>query len=175
MAFRETKTIPYGSPVQAAPIRFIEIPGLDAFAPKNPKTLAKHRFIRVEGISNHGELAGRFVRVSQCLGVGQRRNAYLSPSPFRHICLGGNQCIEETLDIPGMHDVVIITKRYVFAGDCIEPSILSGSDTTVPPVQHLDATIRSGILVTDRTRRVRGTIIYKNDLKMPIRLADNRI
>ena len=62
-----------------------------------------------------------------------------------------------------------------FAMRCIQSSILRLGNATVTLVYYLNSLILGGILITNLGRCISCAIIYKDYLKMRVRLSQNRI
>lgn len=72
-------------------------------------------------------------------------------------------------------DIIIVCKCDVLAMRCIQSRILCLGNAAVALVYYLNSLILGGILITNLGRCISCTIIYKDYLKMRVRLSQNRI
>ena len=74
-----------------------------------------------------------------------------------------------------VQDVVVVGKRDVFTMRGIKPGVLGLGDAAILLMNHSDTVILRRKLIANLWAGVFGPVIYKNHLKIRVRLLQNRI
>ena len=179
MALGEPQAVPQLAPVQAAPVRLVEVAGLGVaaeLAAEQSQAFAEHGLVGGERVLEHGDFAGRLrTRLGLFGHLAQLGDAELAPAGLAHIRAGVLQRVQQVFDIAAVEDVVVVGERDVLTMRGIEAGVLGLGDAAVFLMDHGDAAVLRRILIADGRAGILGPVVHQNHLEVRIRLLQNGV